>query len=272
MGKFDWAKLNKSGGEGAGGAAKVATTSRRGRATPPPLPRRNPLRALLGGRAGCRRDLRRILLVRPPRRRRPGKVLVLLKKDGIARRCPAIRSSSRVRPIRKPTPPATTQWEKRIRRLQRHPRAGLSRRHVLRLQPVRLRALTSSMPSIVPNDKVGIVIKKFGEKLDDGQVLADPRAISAGRCRACFSRRVQRVLQPVRVRGEAGRPGAGRSRPSRRRHRDGRQRPPKNPNRVPRRRRRAGRAAAHRAGRLPLHQPLRQAHHADQHHSRSDSR
>jgi regulator of protease activity HflC (stomatin/prohibitin superfamily) len=26
----------------------------------------------------------------------------------------------------------------------------------------------------VPNDKVGIVIKKFGQKLDDGQVLADP--------------------------------------------------------------------------------------------------
>jgi len=26
----------------------------------------------------------------------------------------------------------------------------------------------------VPNDKVGIVIKKFGQKLDDGQILADP--------------------------------------------------------------------------------------------------
>jgi regulator of protease activity HflC (stomatin/prohibitin superfamily) len=28
--------------------------------------------------------------------------------------------------------------------------------------------------AIVPNEKVGIVIKKFGQKLDDGQILADP--------------------------------------------------------------------------------------------------
>src|SRR5262249_45077978 len=31
-----------------------------------------------------------------------------------------------------------------------------------------------STSAAVPNDKVGIVIKKFGQKLDDGQILADP--------------------------------------------------------------------------------------------------
>src|SRR5436190_21905109 len=31
-----------------------------------------------------------------------------------------------------------------------------------------------SQSAAVPNDKVGVVIKKFGQKLDEGQVLADP--------------------------------------------------------------------------------------------------
>lgn len=33
---------------------------------------------------------------------------------------------------------------------------------------------SSRKPAVVDNGKMGVVIRKFGEKLDDGQVLADP--------------------------------------------------------------------------------------------------
>ena len=77
MGKFDWAKLHEGGG-GEGGPGDIPP--RRG--SPPPLPRRNPLRLLatlvLGFAViyvGYFWMIRRVVVP-------AGKVMVLLKKNG----------------------------------------------------------------------------------------------------------------------------------------------------------------------------------------------
>ena len=57
-----------------------------------------------------------------------------------------------------------------------------------------------SMPIVVPNGKVGIVFKKFGDKLDPGQVLADPDARSARAAAARASAgALQRIFESVRL-------------------------------------------------------------------------
>ena len=68
----------------------------------------------------------------------PGEVLVLLKKDG-SRSLPADQIIIPRAPDRVKDAEAFARWDKAYGDLQRHLRAGLPARHLLRLQPVRLR-------------------------------------------------------------------------------------------------------------------------------------
>jgi len=118
---------------------------------------------------------------------------------------------------------------------------------------------TLSTPIVVPNGKVGIVVKRFGEKLDEGQVWP---------IRPQSARPAPRVLQPARYNefpipsrtSKASRPNAGRSR-----HRGvatvmaGAQ--PKSRTAISSNGRRAGRSRTTEPEGFRYIKPLRQAHH-----------
>ena len=184
---------------------------------------------------------------------------------------PATRSSSRTRPS---FPGGRDAWEKEYGDCNGIVEAGLPHRHVLRLQPLRLRARGRFPIAEVPPGKVGIVIKKFGEPLDDGPGAGRPGSDQRGPLPGFLpAGRVHRVRQPVRLRGEADRSGQHRPRLPRRRHGDGRAKSAEAAERVSRRpTASSGVQPADRARRLPLHQPLRTAHHARSASSRSGSR
>jgi regulator of protease activity HflC (stomatin/prohibitin superfamily) len=180
MGKFDWAKLNQSGGD-------EGDSSQPRRGAPMPPPKRSPLRllaAVIVGFAviygGYFWMVRRVSV--------PGQhALVLLKKNG--------SRSLDGDQIIIPRPPdqkdaaAYAAWEQKYGDCNGIMEGVYKEGLYFGFSPFDYER--EVVPAaIVPNGKVGIVFKKFGEKLDPGQVLADPNRNQRGP--------LPRVLQPGR--------------------------------------------------------------------------
>ena len=160
-------------------------------------------------RAGAAGRLRRILLVHPRVVVGPDEVLVLMKKDG-SESLPGDQVDHPARAGREEGRGRLRGVGEAVRRLQRHPRGGLSRRHVLQVQPVRLRARGRR------RDDVGVGAERQGRHRHQEVRREARRRPGAGRpgarpARAAAGhpppRALQRVRQPPRLRDQARRPG-----------------------------------------------------------------
>jgi regulator of protease activity HflC (stomatin/prohibitin superfamily) len=182
MSKFDWAKVNVPGGAGSGGRGDEG-----GRRSPPApgggggrgprypwlsLPTIVALILAIGVIYGAYFwFIRRVVVA-------PGHVLVLLKKDG-SRSLEGDQVIVPRAPDPKTDPSAYEQWRAKYGDCngileQVYPEGtyfGFSPWDFERdIYPA----------AIVPNGKVGVVVKKFGEPLEAGQVLADPEKNQRG--------------------------------------------------------------------------------------------
>jgi regulator of protease activity HflC (stomatin/prohibitin superfamily) len=179
MSKFDWAKLNGAGGDGGDPPH---------RSTPPPLPRRNPWRALpvlilglLVIYGGYFWMVRRVVVP-------AGKVLVLLKKNG-SRSLPGDQVIVPRAPDQKIDPAGYQKWESQYGDVNGILEQVYPEGVYFGFSPFDYEREVDDA-AVVPNDKVGIIFKKFGQKLDAGQVLADPQRDQRGP--------LPNVLQPAR--------------------------------------------------------------------------
>ena len=104
----------------------------------------------------------------------PGEVLVLMKKDG-SRSLPGDQIVIPRAPDQKTDPAGYAEWEKQYGDVNGILEDVQPEGTYFKYSPFDYeREVVPLGDAVVPNGKVGIVIKRFGEKLDAGQVLADP--------------------------------------------------------------------------------------------------
>jgi regulator of protease activity HflC (stomatin/prohibitin superfamily) len=181
MAKFDWAKLNSSGGD------EGPREPHRGEA-PPPRPRPSAARTLVALALGALViyggyfwTIRRQVVP-------AGKVLVLMKKNG-TRSLPGDQIIVPRPPDQKTDPTGYDKWENQYGDVNGILEQVYPEGTYFGFSPFDYeRKIVDAV--MVPNGKVGIVVKKFGDKLDEGQVLADPDRNQRGP--------LSRVLQPAR--------------------------------------------------------------------------
>ena len=183
MGKFEWAKLGQGGHEGGAGGNDPPH-----RGSPPPLPRRNPLRPLIALILGAGIIylgyfwmIRRVVVP-------AGKVMVLLRKNGSAS-LPGDQIIVPRPPDEKTDPSGYATWESQYGKTNGILEEVYPEGTYFGFSPFDYERYVVDAV-VVPNGKVGVVVKKFGAKLDPGEVLADPARDQRGP--------LPRVLQPAR--------------------------------------------------------------------------
>ena len=110
----------------------------------------------------------------------PGEVLVLMKKDG-TRSLPDDQVVIPRAPDQNADPTGYAEWKKQYGDVNGILEEVQPEGVYFEFSPFDYeREVVPLGDAVVPNGKVGIVVKRFGEKLEDGQVLADPRRNQRG--------------------------------------------------------------------------------------------
>jgi len=182
MSKFDWAKVTMPGSSGGDeGGHKTGA---------PPMPSRGPfglpivlalILAAIVVYGGYFWSMRRVKVG-------PGKVLILMKKDG-SNSLPGGQIVIPRAPDPKTNAEGYKQWQKQYGDVNGIMEEVYPEGVYFGFSPFDYEREVVEA-AIVPNGKVGVVVKKFGTDLDPGQVLADPARDQRGP--------LPTVLQPAR--------------------------------------------------------------------------